>query len=450
MAPAQAPKNVATNKEQRRNMNTTELTYQPYTQTLVEPQVLHTLLDLPGGTRYGNRGGRQSNRRHNGRSGRDCPRGGRSHHAPTPRPDPVAPCRAIVALINHHTGTPFGVGANPELDGQMPSERALLAVGYAGIYPGGASLRRMGFYGYREGQAVFRFALSFDPITSEPRFGEGRQPRAAELATINWLQGSLFNSSLKPGVYDFHERSLVDDLPKRQEFAAERRVESSQEMFSRFLGWVGASPALSLPVVTPLLSGAQLPRDRSPATLPVREFHMTPESYRAHALDRFVLGLSRTDGQGFEALKRAFIVQFDRADQVLKATEGDTEVGHMRRTQDAAESTGFNAEDRDEEGKRGILFFARTYLTQLNLDPEVLQRTSLVSYQSIKMLENYYFNRTESGKVIMYAPPLGEDADPVLFRKPSAFTVTGAPLAILDGVPSSGRFPYNASEISFG
>lgn len=362
-----------------------------------------------------------------------------------PRPGALAPCRAVVCLMNHHTGTPFSVGTSPELEGQLPSERALLAVGYSGILPSGANLKRMALYGCREGEFLFRFATSFNPVTGEviPAKGE-KQPRAAELAAINWIQGALFHNELRPGIFDFAQRELVDDLPKRSEFAAERRPEASQEMFSRFLARQGDSEKLSVPTITPLLTGAQLPQDRSPSTLPVREFLMGADSYRAHALDRFVLGLNRTTGANFESFKRAFIMQFRQADEIIAATASDPT--SLKVVTAAAVSTGFSS-DPAAEGETGMLQFVRSYLTDLELPQDVLTRSYLVGYQAVKMLENYFLNRTEDGRVIMYAPALGQPTDVALFRKPSTFTVSGSPVTITDRVPSDGRFPYNAAEL---
>ena len=398
-------------------MNNTNLTYD------INLQAIRDLRQLPGGT----------------------PRSGKSQgKRPAIAPQHSA-CRIIVMLINHHTGTPFGA-ANAELDGLLPSERAILTVGISGMRRSGEPIRRMAIYGYRDGRAQMRFPVNFDPITGDPQFSGDGLPREAELAAVNWMQGAMFNTELVAGTYDFQDRVLSEEMPLRREFASERRTEASVDMFSRHFGHKVQSADFTLPEVNPLLTPGQLPASVNPSSLPVREIPMSPVSYIAHAVDRFVLGLHSAAGDGFKELKRAYIKQFDIADDTIHATQSDPSNGYSRLASICAEQTGLGC-DVELSQQHSILKFAHAYLQGLNLSPEAAQSAGLITYQAIRLLENYFLNRMENGKVLMFAPSQNCALDEQLFSKPSSYTVSGSPVLICNGYSSSGMFPYLAGDL---
>jgi hypothetical protein len=384
---------------------------------------LHSLKELPGGTRHVQK---------------SAPNIRRQQREPS-----ATSCRLAISLINHHTGTPFGSGTSPELEGFLPSERALLAVGLSGLRSSGEQFKRVAFYGYRDNQALLRYPADFDPITGAVKIKEGaKAPREAELAAMNWMQGILFGENVAAGTYDFCQRVQNEPLPLRREFAQERCVASSCDMFQTYMSLYSPVAKTTIPEIIPLITAAQLPPNDSPVGLPVSEFQMEPDCFRSHAVDRFVLGLSSTTGDGFAELKRAFIRQFTVADDAIGSLQSQ-EDGHTRLMQIASEITGVGS-DQLVDGKHGLLEFVWRYISNLNLEEDRLKSASLISYQAVRLLQNYFLNRSETGQVIMYAP---KDGGGELFKKPSLHTVVGSPLIIVDNFASNGRFPYNAADL---
>lgn len=358
-----------------------------------------------------------------------------------------ASCRLVTMLFNHHTGAPFSNVVSPELDGYLPSERALLIVGISGVNPiDGLPLRRMAVYSYKEGEALLRFPVNFDPETGDVKLTGDKSPRQAEYAAINWMQGILFNNTLAAGTYDLAQRLGGTEMPRRIDFAGERTVESAVDMAFRYLEHTApdGDHVGPVPAILPLITAEVLPGN-SMRGVPAVELLMTQESYRAHATDRFVLGLNRTDANGFTALKRGFIRQFEVADHAISAAQTDIHNGHETLMRICESSTGLGSSDI-EDGEQGVTKCALAYLEQLNLNDKYATESVNVVIEAVKMLQNYFMNRTEDGRVIMYAPaPDGGSHD--CFRKPSCFSVEGNPVSITDGYLSDFRFPYNAKDL---
>jgi hypothetical protein len=372
---------------------------------------------------------------------------------PAPANRRAGPCRLASLLINQHSGAPFFPELYPEYENLLPAEQALWAVGVQGIDARGRLYARAVLYGFEQDRLTFTFHGDLD--ARGPDGGSvrpGRRPGVnahvppAKLAALNWVMGALFGA-VAPGSFDLEPALLTELLRRpipRKEYAFERTASSCADMFRRHCELLPVHAddlRLKLPDVIPMLSPDQMRGSQEEIdALPVTRFPLTPEAFRAHALNRLALGLRKPDGD-FRAIKARFARQFEIAQELLDKKNTFAQISQLARAIDATK-------------KDALAHLAAVRIPEADR-PSCM--TSLVA--AIKCLETFYRHRDEEGRVVMYCPGRPKtdsghsEADvrakrDSLFETPLLRAVSGYPVQVVDGFLSDGYLPDDGRDLA--
>ena len=361
------------------------------------------------------------------------------------------PCRAVSCLITRNKGVPVSRALTSSKTSALAAEEALLGFGVMGATEYGRVFARIGIYTFDgKGNPVFKFPVDFDmeqgtPILRPERGGRTRLSEA-ELALINWIQGGLFDQSIQDGAYFMKldgindsvtpptqeniqaRQTLLNAFPQRRDFAADRRLESSLELFHDFLERQDGIEIGSIPVPvsrTPLLSPDQV---SEPEQYPqIQRITISKQLFRSLAINRFSQGL-KFQTEEARRLKTQYIRALDTADKQLQSR---TPLHVMLATMNAQNDA--------------LLAGVKKHLTQpteakFNMDEAVRSLTL-----ALNAVKTYFQYRLEDGGVQMFAPV--DEVDEALFANPMFTAVSGVPMQITSSYLSNGEFPFKGNEL---
>lgn len=383
---------------------------------------------------------------------------------PQSRKHQPVPCRAVVLVQSRNKGVPISAALTPAHTGILPMEEAVLALGLFGVNDQGRPFARAGIYGIESDAVPFKCAINFDTCDGSPIYrperGVRRTISESDMAAINWLQASLFDTKeLVDGDYflrfdrsnaggppDLDEARDIEiqikRMPQRAHFAAERRVESSIEMFANYLERRASSAAkarITPPKRIPVINVEQVPPHFLNEGVPLLPFEangLPAKSFVSFAVNRFSSALRVQTGR-YRDVKGAFIRAFNTIDSFRKTgRRGPLLNSLMERTLVSVQQS------------------AEAHIR--TLDPQFFDlETQMESLQhSLDALRAYYTNRNSDDTVQVYSISslAGQDESVVaktmsLFQNPMFTGISGVPVQIFSNYMSTGEFPADGREI---
>lgn len=380
--------------------------------------------------------------------------------------DPTS-CRAVSILLTRNKGVPVSAALSPGNATRIAAEEALFGFAITGARTSGQMFARIGIYNFEGGIPVFKFAVNFNMTDGSPIYRPEQASRQSvsesEMALVNWAQGALFNMELTAGEYYMRldrvnsaepaepseVREEVAKLPKRRDFAAERRLEAAFENFDNFLEKLEGSELKGMPhkpTVVPMIIQDQIAphviKDGVP-TVPMGTTEISLAEFKSFAMGRFSEGLRVPTGNHRE-IKATFIRSFETIDKMR-------DVG-ARPAMIAATL------DRTIESVR-----ASAYKHIESLDPKRVrmddQKNSIE--MALASLRAYVDWRNADGTAIcMFTPPRVDAHGEVegyekaqvkqalsYFERPMFNVVQGVPIQIVTDYQTTGDLPYNGLEL---
>lgn len=375
----------------------------------------------------------------------------------------AVPCRAVVITMDRSRGIPLSCRYGSEVSGGVMSEDVLVGLGLLGVYKHGQVFARIGFYGFSGADLSFKYAVNFDidsdDMDIKPDHGNMSE---SERAMVNWIKAALFSNEIEAGNYHLkiddvcniangdpaYEQGLwrlMARLPRRREFASERRLTSAFEMWDEYLE---ADPArqdapLQRPDYIPLVIADQVPgelfeMDGSISILP--SVQVSCQTFRNFAAKRLSCGLGVIGGDSRQ-IKAAYFQSLDNIDRNLYKGREVVLRSILERMQTSTREQATKYIKRmDPKGK---------YEQQRMEDIEL----------AISALRTYAQQRMPDDKIQMYVEPTAADMqDPIkafklakagdIFSKPfSGLIKTNCPVQIVEGFMSTGALPQNGLDI---